>query len=306
MYCPIRIVLVWLCLAAYSAARDIYVSNAAGDDRRDGADARAPLARHGPVRSISKALRLAQSGDRIIVENTGMPYRETLSLTGSRHSGSPIGPLVIEGGGATLDGSILIPPDLWKHHAGDVFWYQPARLGQQQLFVNGPPAIRRPLAQSAVSLPPLEPLEWCFWQGKIYFRVERGRLPGDYIMSCCGLQTGITLYYVSDVLIRDLIVQGFAVDGIAVHDVVRETRLERVTSRANGGSGVSVRGASWLELDGCLLVDNGRSQLRVGDFARLWLYDCKLIDTTAPAIQREGGQVTIEREPFAKGPAISP
>ncbi len=301
MHTLIRFALVWTCLVAHSAARDIYVSNTAGDDRRDGADARAQLPRHGPLRTISKALRLTRPGDRIIVENTRLPYRETLSLIGSRHGGSPIGPLVIEGGGATLDGSIQIPPNRWKHHAGNVFWYQPARLGQQQLFVNGPPAVRHPLARSGVALPPLEPLEWCLWQGKIYFRVEPRRLPGDYVLSCCGLQTGITLYHVRDVLIRDLTVQGFALDGIAVHDVVRDVRLARVTSRANGASGVSVRGASWLELDGCLLVDNGRWQLRVGDFARCWLYDCKLIDTTAPAIQLEGGQVTIDRQPFAAG-----
>ena len=69
MYCLIRIALVWLCLAAHSAARDIYVSNTAGDDRRDGADARAQLPRHGPLRTISKALRLTRPGDRI---NTGV------------------------------------------------------------------------------------------------------------------------------------------------------------------------------------------------------------------------------------------
>jgi len=300
MNCLIRFALVWTCLAAAAAARDIVVSNTAGDDRRDGRAA-AITSSTGPVRTITKALRLAQPGDRIIVENTGQPYRETLSLTGSRHGRSPIGPLVIEGGGATLDGSVGIPAGRWKHHAGDVYSYQPARLGHQQLFVGGRPALGRRAQWADVALPPLEPLEWCFWRGKICFRVEAGRLPGDYELSCCALQTGITLYYVQGVLIRDLVVRGFAVDGVAVHDVVRDTRLARVTCRDNGACGVSVRGASLVELDDCTLSGNGTSQLRVDDFARCWLYQCELTADTAPAIRLAGGRVTIDDEPFAAG-----
>ena len=88
--------------------------------------------------------------------------------------------------------------------------------------------------------------------------------------ACCGLQTGITLYYVRDLVIRDLVVQGFAVDGVAVHDVVRDARLERILSRDNGMSGFSARGASWIELDACSAAGNGESQLRIEDFARVW------------------------------------
>ncbi len=111
---------------------------------------------------------------------------------------------------------------------------------------------------------------------------------------------GITLYYVRDVVIRDLAVQGFSLDGVAVHDVVQDTRLERVSCRANGASGISVRGASWVELDECVLADNGVSQLRVEDFARVWLYHCRLLDETAPAIQRRGGTIVTSPEPFAR------
>ncbi len=39
--------------------------------------------------------------------------------------------------------------------------------------------------------------------------------------------------------IRDLVVRGFGVDGVAVHDVVRETRLERVSCQDNGLAGFS-------------------------------------------------------------------
>ncbi|REK08961.1 MAG: right-handed parallel beta-helix repeat-containing protein [Planctomycetota bacterium] len=283
-----------LCCCSHAAARDIYVSNLGGDDRRDGTNARSLGARSGPVATISKALRLAQPSDRIVLANTGQPYREALSLVGSQHGGSVLGPLVIEGQGARLDGSVGIPDDQWEHVAGDVFAYRPQRLGDQRLFVKGRPATCRPARWADERFPPLEPLEWSLWHGRIYFRVEPGRMPSDYEPRCCGLQTGITLYYVEGVLIRDLVVQGFAVDGVAVYDVANQTRLERLDCRANGKSGISVRGATWVELDDCHLYDNGGSQLRVSDFARLWLYDCRLGDRAAPAIEHRGGRLVID------------
>ena len=147
-----------------------------------------------------------------------------MSLTGKRHSGGLAGPLVIEGRGAVLDGSVPIRDEQWEHLSGDVFACRPARLGYQQLFLAGRAVVRRPVERHGSAAPSLEPLEWCFWRGQILFRVEEGQLPEMYQASCCGLQTGITLYYVHDVIIRDLLVQGFGVDGVAVHD--RSLRLQ--------------------------------------------------------------------------------
>ncbi len=287
-------------LVGHAAGRDIFVSNFKGDDRQDGRTMQPFVPGTGPVRTISRALRLVQAGDRIILDNTAEPYREALSLIGGRHSGAISGPLVIEGRGAVLDGTVSIPVDEWQHFSGDVFAYRPARLGYQQLFLAGRPAVRHPVAKEAVRPPPLQPLEWCLWRGQILLRVEEGRLLDVYQPSCCGLQTGITLYYVHNVLIRDLVVQGFAVDGIAVHDVVSDTRLERVTGRDNGMSGVSVRGASWLEMDQCKLLGNGHSQLRVEHFARCWLYQCELVPEVAPAIHQTGGELFGSVEPFTR------
>jgi hypothetical protein len=294
-----------LCLCTSATARDVHVSNMAGDDRSDGSAARAVAARVGPVHSIAKALRLARPADRIIIANTGQPYREALSLVGSRHGGSVLGPLVIEGQGATLDGSVSIPDDQWEHVADDVFAYRPPRLGDQRLFLERRPATQRPARWSDVTVPALEPLEWCLWQGRILLRVEAGRMPSDYQPACCGLQTGLTLYYVRGVVIRDLVVQGFAVDGVAIYDVVQQARLERMDCRANANSGVSIRGASWAELEDCHLYDNGQSQLRVADFARLWLRGCRLSDASAPAIKHTGGWLSVDGKTYGFGDFVS-
>lgn len=282
---------IWLC-AASAVARDIHVNNLTGDDRRDGWPSRAyPGA--GPVATISKALRLVEPGDRVVIDNTGEPYREAISLIGSRHSGTALGPFVIEGNGATIDGSIAIDPTQWEHVSGDVFAHRPKRMAFQQLFVDGHLADRVPCAAWGYILPKLHPLEWCLSGGKINFCVEPGKLPASYSIGCCALRTGVTLYYVHDVEIRSLIVQGFQVDGISVYDVVRDARLKNVTCRANGRSGVFVGNSAHAELDDCVLEDNGDNQLQTSNYAQVHLFDTKLSPDTAAAIVERGGTVWV-------------
>ncbi len=199
---------------AAAAARDIHVNNLGGSDLFDGSRSTSEAGIGGPTRSIAKALRLARAGDHVVVANTGVAYREMLSLTGSRHSGWLLGPFVVDGGGATLDGSAPVDPDSWTYVADDVFAFRPARLAYQQLFVNARQAVRHPARPNGLGLPALEPLEWCYRDARIYFRVETGRLPENYELACCALQTGITLYHVEDVVVRNFVIQGFAVDGL--------------------------------------------------------------------------------------------
>ncbi|MBI3838542.1 MAG: hypothetical protein HY288_11500, partial [Planctomycetia bacterium] len=49
----------WGCLISVVAARDIFVSNLDGDDRFDGSQSQSVVGAGGPVRTISKGLRLA-------------------------------------------------------------------------------------------------------------------------------------------------------------------------------------------------------------------------------------------------------
>ncbi len=268
-----------------------------GDDRSNGSQLRPTIARGGPVRTLAKALRLAEAGDRIVLAKTSEPYRESVSLTSSKHSGSPLGPLVIEGNGAVLDGSTPVPDDAWRHFDGDVFYFEPAGMGYQQLFLPGGAAIRHPVSSTAARLPALEPLEWCFKDGRIYFRVESGRLPQVYRAACCGLRTGITLYHVQNVLIRNLVVQGFQFDGIAASDGVRGARLKGVTARGNGRSGISAGGASTVEIERCVLDNNGDSQLRNEDYALSLVRDSRLVAGEAPAVTSVGGRIIWNGKP---------
>src|SRR5262245_5289596 len=95
--------------AAPAVARDIYVSNKQGDDHNDG-NLPMPLGQlRGPYRTIERALRDTTNGDVIILENTGEPYHESVTLQAARHSGLAGKPFTIRGNGAVLDGTEPVP-----------------------------------------------------------------------------------------------------------------------------------------------------------------------------------------------------
>src|SRR5262245_12222005 len=79
-------------------ARDLFVNNFAGDDAKNGNRPDA-AAGGGPVRTLDRALRLVRRGDRIVIANTGEPYREMISLCDVEQRGFPDLPLVIQGNG---------------------------------------------------------------------------------------------------------------------------------------------------------------------------------------------------------------
>ena len=102
----------WLILVLWSmpaAGRDIFVDNLAGNDRATGDQPRHTADLTGPVRTISKALFLSANADAIVLTKTSQPYRESLSLVGSRNSGFADHPFAIRGNGAILDGSAPVP-----------------------------------------------------------------------------------------------------------------------------------------------------------------------------------------------------
>src|SRR5690348_13327747 len=100
-------------LAAPVSARVIYVDNHVGDDVNDGRSATTTGLQTGPVRSLERAHVLIGPGDVVEIANTGEPYYGTLRLIGSRCSGVPSRPVVVNGNGAVIDGSEAVDPAAW-------------------------------------------------------------------------------------------------------------------------------------------------------------------------------------------------
>lgn len=278
------------------SARDIHVDNVKGNDRNDGSSADPREFRHGPCKSILRALKHAQKGDRIVLANTGVPYQEAVVLQGARHSGTPEFPFEIVGNGAILDGTGPVENDDWKNVDGDLFCFQPDFLSHQQVYLNGRPAAEVKL-EAKPSEDDLEPLQWALFRGKIYFRTEPKRLPLDYAITHTKLNVGIGLYAVRNVVISDLTVQGFTLDGINAADSVFDAQIEGVTCRGNGRSGLYVGGASRVLVNGCLVGNNGVAQLQAKGAAKVQLISCDLIDSDpdAPAmIKGEKATVSVD------------
>ena len=282
--------------ASLAVARDIFVDNVAGDDRRQGESASISGGTGGPCRTIGKALRLAQRGDRIIVADSGQPYRESITLQAGRHSGIAARPFTIVGNGAMLDGSAPVGADAWKHVEGNVFRFRPRRATFQILFLAGKPAQRRRVNRDE-GFPDLQPLEWCLHDRSVYFRVEPDRLPHQYDLTYTSLKVGITIYETRHVVISDLVIQGFQQDGVNAHDSAFGTTLVGLTCRGNGRSGISVGGASRVKAIACLVGNNGTAQVRTEGFSRTEIINCDLIDSEhAPATVRKGGTLTIQSD----------
>lgn len=281
------------CLLATSVwARDIYVNNVAGSDKNDGSVAEASGNGAGPYRTITRALKASRKGDRVILADTGEPYRESITLQGGRHSGIRHIPFELVGNNAVLDGTRPVPPSAWSHYTGRVFRFLPPRTSFQLLYQADKPAKRRQVDQRA-EIEELEPLEWCLFEQHVYFCVEEGRLPQTYELSFTNLQVGITLYQVRNVVIRDLVVQGFQLDGVNAHDGAYNVTLSGLNCRGNARSGISVGGASQVRVEACLVGNNGAAQVRTEGVCQAQLEGCDLLDNTAPRIVREGGKVVV-------------
>ncbi|MDA1053069.1 MAG: right-handed parallel beta-helix repeat-containing protein [Planctomycetota bacterium] len=282
-----------LLISATASGRDIFVDNVAGDDRRDGATEQISGRAGGPVRSFRRALELAEGSDRIVLANSGEPYRESVTLQAGKHTGVATRPFTIVGNGATLDGSAPVPDDAWTHVEGNVFRFRPPRTSFQLLFLDDKPLVRRFVDREA-GFPKLQPLEWCLFDRYVYFCVEKDKLPSHYELSHTSLPVGITLYEARNVVISDLVVQGFQLDGLNAHDSVFDATFVGLTCRGNGRSGISVGGASRVKIIACLVGNNGAAQVRSEGFSRTEILNCDLVEAAnAPAVVRDGGLVSV-------------
>ncbi len=276
-----------------AAARTWYVNNLAGGDHLTGYTATAD-ADNGPFRTIAMALHVADRGDRIELAGTPVPYYEMIALSGPRHQGFADEPFTIVGNGAILDGSVAAEFGAWEPQGGAVFAMRPRRLTFQQLFASGRPLTRVAIDSTSEVDSLLPPGQWALADGRMWLKVEGDKLPQDYDLRHCGMQTGVTLYNVKHVRIENLVVQGFHTDGINAHELVRDCELVGVECRANGRSGLSVGGVSRVKATGSYFYDNGAVQVRVEQQGKLALTDSEADDKVAPQFSTAGGELVVD------------
>jgi hypothetical protein len=195
-----------------------------------------------------------------------------------------------------------VEPAAWEHVEGDVFRFRPARSSYYQLFLDGLPVQRARTTGRPLVRPPLGPLQWALFDAHVYFQVERNRWPSSYALTGSHHRVGITLYEVRNVVIRNLTVQGFQLDGVNAHDKAAGCRFVQLTTRGNGRSGISVGGASRVRVEACLSGNNAAAQLRTEGHSHTAVVDTDLVPNSAPRWVVAGGTLwvdgrKIEREP---------
>ncbi len=276
-------------------SRDIFVDNVRGNDEFTGWETRIGVSGTGPVKTITRALKVAQAGDRIVLTNNeGEPYQESVTFLGNNHSAANARPFTLEGNGALLDGSEEIDPALWQYFRDGIFRFQPKFMAYQNLFLDGRPLERAELPKDEIPVVKLNAMQWCMHEGYVYFKPERERMPDEYALRCAGRKCGITLIHVQGVEIRNLTVQGFQNDGIAAANAARQVYLNNVTLRGNARAGLSVGGACTVWVINSMLGNNNYAQLLTENYSRTHLMKTDLISNTAPGWVDRGGEVNLD------------
>ncbi len=295
-------VLIGVCISSIrpATADTWFVDNVAGQDSNDGrSPAPGPMAA-GPFRTINQALKASNQGDRIVLAKNETPYREMLTFAGRRNSGFNGVPFRLIGNGAILSGTQEILPQQWRYIQPDVFACRPADGSFQQLYLGPKPATYQALQRH--ELDQLEPLAWTLIDGQIYFRTTDKLLPGAFDLHYAGLQTGVTLYLTENVSVENLIIQGFWQDGVNAHDNVKAVQLVGVTVRGNGRSGVSVGGASRLDVVSSLIGDNWQHQVRTESQGHLRLLGSNVLPGGHGKVMFKDGGVIEEEVPVVNTP----
>jgi len=272
-FIPAFLALAFVATNGLSAcAKEIYVNNATGHDRNLGQSGETSDGLAGPVRTIKRAIELSGQGDRIILAPTGTPYRETICLFGGRQSGDSFNAFTIEGNGAILDGSEMLPIEVWRHAFGNTFRFKPSRFTHFQLFESGQPLKRVAAEPGAKTPPPLNEMEWCICDGFLYVCLENFKRPQDYRFTYSEKMTGMTIMQTNNVRINDLVVQGFQVDGISVVNNTKNVISDNVIVRGNGRNGLTIGASSTVSVGYSLFGDNNAAQIDMAERSELLLF----------------------------------
>ncbi|MFK7820665.1 MAG: right-handed parallel beta-helix repeat-containing protein [Planctomycetaceae bacterium] len=277
--------LTMLIAVSESSARTIYVNNLAGSNRLNGLAEARESGSVGPVRSLQKAVRLANFGDTIVIANTGVPYYESLHLTGGRHSGNATVPFRVLGNGATLSGRWSVPPECWKGEGQNLWSIEPPHKGHYLLFRDGQKVEQADIYGDRYAINGMEVGKFAVNAGRVFYRTDKGEDPRLMNFAMPQRTTGISLYGVRNVLIQDLNVKHFRIDGVNAHDLCRNVLLRKVSSEQNARSGMTVAGSSRVILRNCNVKENGATSLRIQERGEADVQDCNL--DTEPALIRE-------------------
>jgi len=273
----IALLLAWLfVMTGLARGATLFVDSRIGDDRNNGLSPTNEGSLNGPLHTLQRAIQIAGKGDEIRLTNNGTAYYGGITLFGERHSGYPLSPFTITGNGAVVSGAKPVPAGRWEFVQDQVWRLEPLRKAYYQLLRDGKALPETACPPDAKSLPPLPEGQWCAWRGAIYYHAVGVSDPNGGDFALADEEVGITLLDVHDVIIQNVTLQHFRLDGINAHDRCREVLLDHVTCAENGRSGVTVAGTSHVYLLESELKGNRRYSLLISEHGVAELEGCRL------------------------------
>lgn len=235
----------------------IYVDNLRGSDAADGTEPTPINLESGPVRTIRRGLQLLHKGGTLNLANNNQPYYESMELVG-RASGTLLRPTLVEGNGVELNGAFPVPLRAWRKVGNRLWKFTPLRKGQYLLIVENKPLPETPVPSGSRQLPPIPDGNWAAWKGSIYYQASPLDEPTDFAMWYAVRSVGITIYEAHDLIVRNLKVRHFRIDGINAHDRCNNILLDNVTAEENGRAGVTAAGTSFVTFKESTVKNNRR------------------------------------------------
>jgi len=276
----------------------VYLDNAIGSDGNDGSSPSPAGENVGPVASISRACDLLQESGKLIIKNTGRPYRGSLILVGK--GGTPEQPLIIEGNHATLEGLEAAKPSDWKVEQDRIISMEFSGAGIGFFVVrDGIPPIW------AKSLKDIQPGENFHDKAanRGYYCLPEGKSLQDLKLEVptggCGC--GVEIIGASNIIIRNLQCRYFCNDGFNFQGECEGLLLEHIEGYLNGDQGFSCHATV-----SCVVVDgnfhNNDSGIADTAFSRSSFYGVLVSANRSYGVLFEGGEHSIVNGTITNNP----
>lgn len=238
----------WTAAVLPLSAENLYVDPDSGDDAANGRSATASDA-GGPYKTIAKAIAQVKPGDTIHL-SPGKVFREQVGI--SNKSGEPGRQIVLDGHGATINGSAPINPDDWKmvspglyyneaiyerwlkvNH--DVVKYAEEWVSMEALVFDGK-LKRMGHARKAPPIPYLTPAglkpgEWTYQKTdnhRFYIKIDPAKTLADYkieapvIVSCVQLNGNVSHLLIKNLTVTHCLNDGYAFGAGRMRDIFFE------------------------------------------------------------------------------------
>lgn len=226
-------------------------------------------------RSIQSAINAAQPGDVIRLEPKATPYRETVSFRNK--SGTVEKPIVLDGQGATLNGSEPLKAQEWEKtgtgaYRSTTFMENPkmgsSMVGRYYFIMNGS-ANRmgrsskgnrgqyKPVAE-------LKPGEWTYEAREKAFYVMPPAGQGIEEVSAPARANGVAINGdCENLTIRNITATHVWNDGFNIHGRTRNVRFENIRAVECGDDGISAHGDCHISVDGFISQRNSTGMCHI-------------------------------------------